>query len=51
MIEHAEKLKILEKKTQESGEAKDEAETALKAHYEAFFIFAGLWAIGGMVGG
>lgn len=51
MIEHGDKLKVLEKKTTEKKEDSEEAENALKTHYEAFFVFAGLWAIGGMVGG
>ena len=51
MIEHGEKLKALEKKAVEKKEDSEDAENALKLHYEAFFVFAGLWSIGGMVGG
>jgi hypothetical protein len=51
MMEHGEKLKILEKKIIDKKDDWEECENSLKQHYEAFFIFAGLWSIGGMVGG
>lgn len=51
MIEHGEKLKVLEKKVAEKKEDSEECENQLKAHYEAFFQFAGLWGVGGMIGG